>query len=166
MLCVVSGQRIPTSMALRNALSFQQLLRTTFTSHAQAFGSESMPVSNAPIVLKVCVLGPNGPRIKIRAVQEIVITILHGERLHAMARHISLREHLQTEQTVKREGTFSLVPSIQEDGAPGRTRTCGILLRSYAVQNSKCRCWCRLRGSAPFISPLNWTEVGPSFCTG
>src|SRR5258708_3758173 len=34
------------------------------------------------------------------------------------------------------------------------------LLRSYAIQNSKCRCWCRLRGSAPFISPLNWTEVG------
>ena len=41
------------------------------------------------------------------------------------------------------------------------------LLRSYAIQNSKCRCWCRLRGSAPFISPLNWTEVGPNsdiFC--
>src|SRR6267154_545248 len=45
-------------------------------------------------------------------------------------------------------------------GAPGRTRTCAILLRRYAVQNSKCRCWYRLRGSASFISPLNWTEVG------
>src|SRR5712691_1447378 len=36
------------------------------------------------------------------------------------------------------------------------------LLRSYAIQNSKCRYWCRLRGSAPFISPLNWTENGPN----
>src|SRR5260370_42315455 len=34
------------------------------------------------------------------------------------------------------------------------------MLRRYAVQNSKCRCWCRLRGSASFISPLNWTELG------
>jgi len=34
------------------------------------------------------------------------------------------------------------------------------LLRRCAVQNSKCRCWCRSRGSAPFISPLNWTEAG------
>ena len=34
-----------------------------------------------------------------------------------------------------------------------------LFLRSYAVQNSKCRCWC-LRGSASFISPLKWTEVG------
>ena len=39
----------------------------------------------------------------------------------------------------------------------------GCFVSSYAIQNSKCRCWCRLRGSAPFISPLNWTEVGPSF---
>src|SRR6266436_2190014 len=50
-------------------------------------------------------------------------------------------------------------------GAPGETRTPDPLLRSYAVQNSKCRCWCRLRGSASFISPLNWTEVGPN-CLG
>jgi hypothetical protein len=45
---------------------------------------------------------------------------------------------------------------------PGETRTPDPLLRSYAVQNSKCRFWCRLRGSASFISPLNldrtWTE--------
>src|SRR5260370_13523060 len=34
------------------------------------------------------------------------------------------------------------------------------MLRRYAVQNSKCGCWCRLRGSASFISPLNWTELG------
>src|SRR6267143_4600143 len=46
------------------------------------------------------------------------------------------------------------------NGAPGQTRTGDPLLRSYAVQNSKCRFWCRLRGSASFISPLNWTEVG------
>src|SRR5258708_39839301 len=46
------------------------------------------------------------------------------------------------------------------NGAPGETRTPDPLLRRYAVQNSKCRFWCRLRGSASFISPLNWTEVG------
>jgi len=49
---------------------------------------------------------------------------------------------------------------IESDGAPGETRTRDPLLRRYAVQNSKCRFWCRLRGSASFISPLNWTEVG------
>jgi hypothetical protein len=30
----------------------------------------------------------------------------------------------------------------------------------YAVKNSKCCFWCRLQGNAPFISLLNWTEVG------
>ena len=45
-------------------------------------------------------------------------------------------------------------------GAPGVIRTRDPLLRSYAIQNSNCRFWCRLRGSASFISPLNWTEDG------
>ena len=45
--------------------------------------------------------------------------------------------------------------------APGESRTPDPLLRSYTIQNSKCRRWCRLRGSAPFISPLNWTDDGP-----
>src|SRR6266436_3048860 len=45
-------------------------------------------------------------------------------------------------------------------GAPGETRTPDPLLRRYAVQNSKCRFWCRLRGGASLISPLNWTELG------
>jgi hypothetical protein len=40
------------------------------------------------------------------------------------------------------------------------------LLRRYALQDSKCRFWCRLRGSASFISPLNWTEVGPNQRSG
>ena len=47
-----------------------------------------------------------------------------------------------------------LVLALDYSGARDR------LLRRYALQNSKCRCWCRLRGSASFISPLNWTEVG------
>jgi hypothetical protein len=51
----------------------------TFTSHAQAFVSEPMALSNDPIVLKACVLGPNGPRFKVKAVQEIVVSILYGE---------------------------------------------------------------------------------------
>jgi hypothetical protein len=45
-------------------------------------------------------------------------------------------------------------------GPPGETRTPGLLVRSYAVQNSKCRFWCRLQGNAPFVPLLNWTEVG------
>src|SRR5467141_5009801 len=49
---------------------------------------------------------------------------------------------------------------FQKSGAPGQTRTGDPLLRRYAVQNSKCRFWCRLRGSASLISPLNWTAVG------
>jgi hypothetical protein len=46
-------------------------------------------------------------------------------------------------------------------GAPGGIRTPDPLLRRYALQNSKCRFWCRLRGNASFISLLSWTEVGP-----
>src|SRR6266436_3174991 len=53
-----------------------------------------------------------------------------------------------------------VLDSREISGAPGEIRTPDPLLRSYAVQNSKCRFWCRLRGSASFISPLNWTEVG------
>jgi hypothetical protein len=40
------------------------------------------------------------------------------------------------------------------------TRTPDPLLKSYAMQNSTCRFWGRLGGSASFISPVNWTEVG------
>ena len=40
------------------------------------------------------------------------------------------------------------------------TRTPDRLVRSYAVQNSKCCFWCRLQGNAPFISLLSWTDVG------
>jgi hypothetical protein len=64
---------------LRNALSIQQLLRATFTSHTQAFVSEPMALSNDPIVLKACVLGPNGPRFKVKAVQGIVVNLSYGE---------------------------------------------------------------------------------------
>jgi len=52
---------------------------------------------------------------------------------------------------------------IGKSGAPGdppRRGTPDPLLRMCAVQNSKSRFWCRLRGSAPFMSLLNWTEVG------
>jgi len=81
-----------------------------------------------------------------------------------MGGKISLLEHLQTGQNVNAEERLFLLFSVQRDGAPGRTRTCGILLRRCGVQNSKCRFWCRLRGSASFISPLNWTGVGPNSC--
>jgi hypothetical protein len=48
------------------------------------------------------------------------------------------------------------VNEFQKSGAPGGTRTHDILLRRYAVKNSKCR----LQGDAPFISLLMWTEDG------
>src|SRR6266478_7189258 len=61
-------------------------------------------------------------------------------------------------------GSFSKSFGLNDDdGAPGETQTPDPLLRRYAVQNSKCRFWCRLRGSASFISPLNWTEDGLKF---
>ena len=73
-----------------------------------------------------------------------------------------LRSHdpLLSKQKVNGEERFFLLLQFNEMARPVRTRTCGILLRSYAVQNSKCRFWCRLRESASFISPLNWTEIG------
>jgi len=36
---------------------------------------EPKALSNTPIVLKKRILGPNGPRIKVKAVQEIVVSI-------------------------------------------------------------------------------------------
>src|SRR5580700_8881250 len=56
--------------------------------------------------------------------------------------------------------------------APSRARPFSrdlahVLTRSTAfpshckiAPNSKCYCWCRLPGNAPFISLLNWTEDG------
>jgi hypothetical protein len=40
---------------------------------------EPKALSNSSIVLKRWVFGPNGPRIKVKAVQEIVVNTLHGE---------------------------------------------------------------------------------------
>src|SRR6266550_5761523 len=48
-----------------------------------------------------------------------------------------------------------------KSGALRETRTPGLLVRRYTLQNSKCCFWCRLQGNAPFISLLSWTEVGP-----
>ena len=43
-------------------------------------------------------------------------------------------------------------------------RQAGLELAPFCLEatqhKTKCRFWCRLRGSASFISPLNWTEVG------
>jgi hypothetical protein len=36
-------------------------------------------LSNAPTVLEKCFLGPNGPRIRVKAVQDIVVSIVRGE---------------------------------------------------------------------------------------
>ena len=41
-----------------------------------------------------------------------------------------------------------------------RSRTPDLLLRRSAVQNSKCRLWCRLRANASLILPSNRTEIG------
>jgi hypothetical protein len=70
---------VDSARIAENALSPQQLPRATFTSHAQAFGCGPKALSGAPILLTNCVLGPNGPRIKAKAFQEIVVGILRGE---------------------------------------------------------------------------------------
>jgi len=71
-----------------------------------------------------------------------------------------LEEPLLKKQMVGWDRILAQTIEKKCSGAPGETRTPDPLLRSYAVQNSKCRCWCRLRGSASFISPLKWTELG------
>jgi len=75
----------------------------------------------------------------------------------AMPAHLSKKQMAGVNAVLSNSYCFN---EFQKSGAPGETRTRDPLLRSYAVQNSKCRFWCRLRGSASFISPLNWTEVG------
>src|SRR6266446_1779765 len=72
--------------------------------------------------------------------------------------HLSKKQMVGVNAVLSNSYCFN---AFQKSGAPGETRTRDPLLRRYAVQNSKCRFWCRLRGSASFISPLNWTEVGP-----
>ena len=75
----------------------------------------------------------------------------------------AIRDHLSKKQMAGVNTVLSnsyCFNEFQKSGAPGQTRTGDPLLRRYAVQNSKCRFWCRLRGSASFISPLNWPEVG------
>jgi len=79
----------------------------------------------------------------------------------AVSAHLSKKQMTGVKPEVKNNlSNFFGLNGTQGSGAPGETRTPDPLLRSYAVQNSKCRFWCRLRGSASFISPLNWTEVG------
>jgi hypothetical protein len=48
-------------------------------------------------------------------------------------------EHLLFEQTVNGEERLFLLFSIQGDGAPGRTRTCGILLRRQTLYPTELR---------------------------
>jgi hypothetical protein len=69
----------------------------------------------------------------------------------------------KSSKRVERCGRKSLKTNNQKGGAPGEIRTPDPLVRRCAVQKSKCRFWCRLRGSASFISSLNWTELGPKF---
>jgi hypothetical protein len=48
--------------------------RATFASDGQEFSGEPEALFNAPIVLKKCVLVPNGPRIKVKADSSKVVT--------------------------------------------------------------------------------------------
>jgi len=76
---------------------------------------------------------------------------------------LAIPDHLSKKQMVGVNGVLSKscwFNKFQKSGAPGGTRTHDILLRRYAVQNSKCRFWCRLQRNAPFISLLKWTEDG------
>jgi len=79
------------------------------------------------------------------------------------AHHIYINDtvtlYFVSRQKVNGEERSFLLFSVQWDGAPGEIRTPDPLLRRCAVQNSKCRSWCRLRGNASLISLLNWTEV-------
>ena len=57
-------------------------------------------LSDAPVVLKKCVLGPNGPRIKDKSIQEIVVNMLTRCRLLVVSGPVSFQECLPTEQVV------------------------------------------------------------------
>jgi hypothetical protein len=68
--------------------------------------------------------------------------------------------HLSKKQMVGQKSFLTQIIEMKRNGAPGETRTHDILLRRYTVENSKCRCWCRLQRSASLISLLKWTEDG------
>jgi hypothetical protein len=70
-----------------------------------------------------------------------------GAAASAVAVLAELREQMPEDQTLAAV-TFE---------SPPRSRW----LLLYGMET--CRCWCRLRGNASFISFLNWTEVGPKF---
>jgi hypothetical protein len=75
----------------------------------------------------------------------------------------SAETHFSAVIAPRREMADTRCPGARINGAPKGIRTPDPLLRSCAIQNSKCRFWCRARGSASFISLLNWTEVGLKF---
>ena len=109
--------------------------------------------------LDSAIAGPNGPKNDVDAV-EVVTQMLGSLRVISRGLVAQLAEHLPVQQTVSWD---RILAQIIESGAPGETRTPDPLLRRHGVQKSKCRCWCRIRGNASLISPLNWTEDGLNF---
>jgi hypothetical protein len=62
--------------------------------------------------------------------------------------------------TVRQTGRSEALRLLPLEAHPDGIQTPDPLLRRYVVPKSKCRFWCRSRGSVSLISPLNWTDVG------
>jgi hypothetical protein len=57
-----------------------QAIRVRLSLLMRKFRGEPKALSNAPIALKRSLIGPSGPRIKAKAVHEIVVSSLEGGR--------------------------------------------------------------------------------------
>ena len=54
----------------------------------------------APTHPEICVLGPNGPRLKVKAVDKVILSNSHREGCTWMGGQINLREHLPKKQAL------------------------------------------------------------------
>ncbi len=114
--------------------------------------------SVAPTHSEICVLGPHGPRLKVKAVHEVILSNSHGEGCTWMGGQINLREHLPKKQ--------ALIPTRNPLQSCGCMWACSSAGRAPALQESRQNHTSAASGVAYAdarcaTNLLNWTEVGP-----
>ena len=114
--------------------------------------------SVAPTHSEICVLGLNGPRLKVKAVHEVILSNSHCEGCTWMGGQINLREHPPKKQ--------ALIPTRNPLQSCGCMWACSSAGRAPALQESRqnhtsAASGVAYAGTRGAINLLNWTEVGP-----
>jgi hypothetical protein len=117
--------------------------------------------SVAPTHSEICVLVLNGPRLKVKAVHEVILSNSHCEGCTWMGGQINLREHPPKKQ--------ALIPTRNPLQSCGCMWACSSAGRAPALQESRqnhtsAASGVAYAGTRGAINLLNWTEVGPNAC--